>query len=68
MKEIWEDNKGKRKTYLTIMNIDDARVWFRYKSKMTGRVKENRSSEYRDNMGCNHSNCNTNEIESQGHF
>ena len=38
-------------------------MWFRYKSKMTVRVKANRTSEYSNNMGCRH--CNTNEIESQ---
>ena len=38
-------------------------MWFRYKSRMTVRVKANRTSEYSNNMGCRH--CNTNEIESQ---
>ena len=48
------------------MNINDARVWFRYRSKMTVRVKANRSSEFRNNMGCRH--CNTDEVESQAHL
>ena len=38
--------------YLTRMNIDDARVWLSQKRKTTLRVKENRSSEFRNNMGC----------------
>ena len=34
VKDIWEDEKGKR-NYLERINLDDARVWFRYRSKMT---------------------------------
>ena len=45
------------------MNIDDARVWFRYGSRMTVRVKANRSSAFRN---CRH--CNTDESESQKHL
>ena len=48
------------------MNIDDARVWFRYRSKMTVRVKANRSTEFRNNMGCRH--CDTDKVESQAHL
>ena len=64
VKDIWEDDRTKR-NYLTRMNIDDARVWFRYRSKMTVRVKANRSSEFRNNMGCRQ--CKSDEVESQAH-
>ena len=37
-KDIWEDSRSKR-NYLTRINLDDARVWFRYRNKMTVRVK-----------------------------
>ena len=53
VKDTWEDNRTKR-NYLTRMNLDDARVRFRYKSKMAVRVKTNRSSEFINNMGCRH--------------
>ena len=65
VKDIWKDNRRKI-NYLLQMNIDDARVWFGYRSKMTVRVKANRSSEYRNNIGRRH--CNTNKIESQEHL
>ena len=41
------------------MSIDDARVWFRYRRKMTRRVKGNRTSVFRDDMDCRH--CDTKE-------
>ena len=34
------------------MKLDDARVWFRYRSKMKIRVKGNTSSAFRQNMDC----------------
>ena len=45
------------------MKLDDARVQFRYMSKMTVRAKESRSSEFRNNIDCRH--CNTREEESK---
>ena len=32
--------------YLSRMNLADARTWFRYRSKMTKRVKGNKSSAF----------------------
>ena len=48
------------------MNLDNARVWFGYRSKITVIVKDKISSEFRNNMGCRH--CNTEEVESQAHL
>ena len=48
VKDIWEENIRKE---ISQMNIDNARVWFRYRSRMTVRVKTNRSSKYRINLG-----------------
>ena len=49
----WNDNRRTR-NYLAQINIDDARVWIRYRSKMTVGIKANRSSDYRNNIGCRH--------------
>ena len=46
-RDIREDNRLRR-NYLDRMNLDDARVSFRYRSKMNVRVKANRSSEFRN--------------------
>ena len=47
VKDIWKDDKGKM-NYLERMNLEDARVWFRYRSKITIRVKGNPSSAFRN--------------------
>ena len=44
----------KQRNYLKRMNLPDARTWFRYRSKMTKRVKGNTSSAFRNNMDCIH--------------
>ena len=66
VRDIWDENKRDKRNYLERMNIDDARVWFRYRSKMTIRVKGNRTSAFRDNMDCRH--CDTKEEETQEHL
>ena len=64
-KSTWED-KRKERNYLNRINLDYTRVWCRYRSKMTIRVKENWSSEFKTNMDRRH--CNTKEEESQKHL
>ena len=39
---------------LAKMNPADARTYFRFRSKMTKRVKGNTSSAFRNNMNCRH--------------
>ena len=34
------------------MILQDARVWFRYRCKITAHIKGNKSSMYNDNMVC----------------
>ena len=34
------------------MNIPDARIWFRFRCKITSHIKGNVSSMYKDNMKC----------------
>ena len=34
------------------MNLSDARIWFRYRCKITSHIKGNMSSMYKDNMAC----------------
>ena len=48
------------------MNIQDARVWFRYRCKITAHIKGNKSSMYKDNMVCRL--CNSGENETQEHM
>ena len=48
------------------MIIDDARLWFRYRIEITVTFKANRSSEFRNNMGC--SDWDTDKVESQAHL
>ena len=48
------------------MNLTDARTWFRYRSKMTKRVKGNTSSAFRNNMNFRH--CNQKIKEAQEHL
>ena len=55
-----QGQKYMKRNYHTRMNINNTRVWFRYRSKMTIRDKANISSEFRNDMGCN-----SDKIESQ---
>ena len=48
------------------MNLDDARIGFKYGSKMIKRVKGNTSSAFRKNMNCRH--CPQTEEETQEHL
>ena len=42
----WDDNRLAT-DYMKQVHLDDARVWFRYRSRMTVRVKANESSAFR---------------------
>ena len=46
--------------------MTDARVWFRYRCKITAHIKGNKSSMYKDNMQCRL--CNSGENETQEHM
>ena len=52
----------RERNYLKRLNMQDARVWFRYRCKITTNIKGNKSSMYKDNIGsrlCNSGgNCN----------
>ena len=42
----------RQRNYLTRMNLQDARVWFRFRCKLTALIKGNKSSMYKNNMEC----------------
>ena len=43
----------KERNYFKRMNLPDARIWFRYRCKITKYyIEGNMSSAYRDNMSC----------------
>ena len=52
--------------YIKRMSLRDTRIWFRRRSRMTLRIKANRSSVFRGNMGCRY--CETDLIENQEHL
>ena len=42
----------KERDYIKRMSLRDTRIWFRQRSRMTLRIKANRSSVFHGNMGC----------------
>ena len=42
----------RERNYLKGMNLMNARIWFRYRCKITAHIKGNKSSMYKDNMQC----------------
>ena len=42
----------KERDYIKRMSLRDTRIWFRQRSRMTLRIKANRSSVFTDQMGC----------------
>ena len=42
----------RERNYQKRINLQDARVWFRYRCKITAHIKGNKSSMYKDNMAC----------------
>ena len=45
----------KERDYIKRMSLRDTRIWFRQRSRMTLRIKANRSSAFRGNLGCRYS-------------
>ena len=56
----------KERNCLKRMNLPDARMWFRYRCKITKYIKGNTSSAYRDNMSCRY--CTSGEEETHGNM
>ena len=42
----------KERDYIQRMSLRDTRIWFRQRSRMTVRIKANRSSQFKNKMGC----------------
>merc|ERR1711892_1098580 len=42
----------KERDYIRRMSLRDTRIWFRQRSRMTVRIKANRSSQFKNQMGC----------------
>merc|ERR1719483_768375 len=42
----------KERDYIQRMSLRDTRTWFRQRSRMTLRIKANRSSQFKNQMGC----------------
>ena len=55
----WDDDRL-AKDYMRNVSLADTRIWFIYRSRVTVRVKTNRSSAFRDNVDCRH--CDSGEI------
>ena len=47
----WDDDRL-AKDYMRNVSLADTRIWFIYRSRVTVRVKTNRSSAFRDNVDC----------------
>ena len=57
----------KERDYIKRMSLRDTRIWFRQRSRMTLRIKANRSSAFRAKMGCRY--CDEDiRIENQEHL
>ena len=62
IKDRYSDDKDKRH-YIKKMTLRDTSSWFRMRSRMTLRIKANRSAAFRDDVGCRQ--CNTGSTETQ---
>ena len=51
IEDRYSDDK-KARDYIKRMSLRDTRIWFRQRSRMTLRIKANRSSAFRGQMGC----------------
>ena len=51
IKDRYSDDR-KERDYIKRMSLRDTRIWFRQQSRMTLRIKANRSSVFTGNMGC----------------
>ena len=65
VEDRWEKDSEKR-DYLGYMNLREARVWVRYRSRMTKGVKANRASAHRNDMNCRC--CEEEKAETQEHI
>ena len=59
-------NKKIERNYLANLTLSDARIWFRYRSKILDNIKGNRSSQWENRMHCRH--CTSGLRETQNHI
>merc|ERR1711892_259207 len=57
----------KERDYIRRMSLRDTRIWFRQRSRMTVRIKANRSSQFKNQMGCRYCDEDV-RIETQEHL
>ena len=58
--------KKYERNYLANLTTANARIWFRYRSKIISDIKGNQSSQWTNRMQCRH--CNTGSDETQEHI
>ena len=56
VKDLQIPTAKRERNYLKRMNLQDARVWFRYRCKITAHIKGNKSSMYKDKMRIHNGN------------
>ena len=66
VKNIPMPQKKIERNYLAKQTIANARIWFRYRTKIIDNIKGNKSSLWTGRMQCRH--CNTGEAETQEHI
>merc|ERR1711892_1245033 len=66
VKDIPMPTKKYERNYLAKQTTANARIWFRYRSKIVSDVKGNQSSQWTGRMQCRH--CNTGSDETQQHI
>ena len=65
IQDRYSDDRVER-DYIKRMSLRDTRIWFRRRSRMTLRIKANRSSVFTGDMGCRY--CERDLIENQEHL
>ena len=65
IQDRYSDDRVER-DYIKRMSLRDTRIWFRRRSRMTLRIKANRSSVFTGDMGCRY--CEEDLIENQEHL
>ena len=65
IQDRYSDDRVER-DYIKRMSLRDTRIWFRRRSRMTLRIKANRSSVFTGDMGCRY--CKGDLIENQEHL
>ena len=66
VKDLKMPTAKRERNYLKRIYMMNARVWFRYRCKITAHIKGNKSSMYKDNIRCRL--CNSGENETQEHM